>query len=306
MTGEGSGSTRAVTFTLLGAALFGTAGTAAALAPEGASPAALGALRMIIGALVLVAFVPLLGGSWRRLPALARRPAVWIMAATSAAYQPLFFGAVDRAGVALSTLLAVGATPIFSGLLGRVLLRQPLTRAWLGATLLAVSGLVLRSWGQFEAGELLGLVMAVTAGFSSACYMVAAKGELNRGAHAVELPGVAYLIGSIALLPILVTQPLGWIATPQGIAVAAYLGAVTMALANVNVIIGLRGMPPGPASTLLLADPLTATVLGVLVLGETITWLGIAGLILVLAGLVMQARALARTSKPERELAPVL
>ena len=306
MTGGTSGSTRAVAFAVSGAALFGTAGTAAALAPEGASPAALGALRLIVGALVLVAVVPLLGGSWRRLPALARRPAVWIMAATSAAYQPLFFGAVDRAGVALSTLLAVGATPIFSGLLGRVVLRQPLTGAWFGATVLAITGLALRSWGQFEAGELLGLVMALTAGLSSACYLVAAKGELDRGAHAVELPGVAYLIGSIALLPILITQPLDWIATPQGIAVAAYLGAVTMALANVNVIIGLRGMPPGPASTLLLADPLTATVLGVVVLGETMSWLGVVGLVLVLAGLVLQARALARTSPNAPDLAPVL
>lgn len=300
------GGLRSVALVLTGAALFGTAGTAAAFAPAGASPATLGTLRLLVGAVVLVALVPILGGSWRRLPGLVRRPAIWVMAVTSAAYQPLFFGAVDRSGVALSTLITVGAAPIFSGLLGRVILKQPLTRAWLAATVIAIAGLILRSWGSLDLGDALGVLMALAAGFALATYVVAAKGELDRGAHAVELPGVAYLLGSIFLIPILVTQPMAWVATASGLAVVVYLGVVTMSLANVSAIMGLRGMPPGPASTLLLADPLTATILGVVVLGESISPIGAIGLVLVLVGLVMQARALAQTTPAEPEPAPVM
>lgn len=297
---------RSVGLVLTGAALFGTAGTAAALAPAGASPAALGTLRLIVGAVILAALLPLLGGHWRSMTSLLRRRAIWIMAVTSAAYQPLFFGAVDRSGVALSTLLTVGAAPVFSGLLGRAVLRQPLTRAWVSATAIAVTGLILRSWGELEVGDILGIAMALAAGFAIACYVVAAKGELDRGAHSVELPAAAYLIGSILLIPVLVTQPLEWVASPSGLAVVIYLGAITMSVANVSVIMGLRGMPSGPASTLLLADPLTATMLGVLLLDESLSWIGAVGLILVLIGLVLQARAVTRDARVDPEPAPVM
>ena len=300
------GGVKSVALVLTGAALFGTSGTAAAFAPEGASPAALGTLRLLVGAVVLIALVPLLGGSWRRLPGLVRRPAIWVMAVTSAAYQPLFFGAVDRSGVALSTLITVGAAPIFSGLLGRAVLKQALTRAWMTATTIAIVGLVLRSWGSLDLSDALGVLMALAAGFALATYVVAAKGELDRGAHAVELPGMAYLLGSIFLIPILLTQPMAWVATASGLAVVVYLGVVTMSLANVSAIVGLRGMPPGPASTLLLADPLTATILGLVVLGESISWIGGLGLVLVLIGLVLQAQAVGRTKRDEPDPAPVM
>jgi len=72
-----------------------------------------------------------------------------------------------------------------------------------------------------------------------------------------------------------------------------YLGVATMAIGNVLTIRGMRHLPPGPAATLMLTDPVTATLLGVIVLHEAIPPLGLAGLALVLAGLVLQARALA-------------
>jgi DME family drug/metabolite transporter len=299
-------SVRSVAFVLTGAVLFGTAGTAAVLAPAAASPASLGALRLMIGAVILIALIPLIGGSLRRLSTLLRRRAVWIMAVAVAAFQPLFFGAVDRSGVALSTLLTVGAAPVVSGLLGRSVLRQPLTRAWMIATAVAVVGLFLRSWGELEMGDALGVAMALGAGVAIASYVVAAKGELDRGAHSVELPATAYLLGSILLIPILISQPLDWVASVAGLAVVIYLGAVTMAVANVSVIVGLRGMSSGPASTLLLADPLTATLLGVLLLDESLSWIGGVGLILVLIGLVLQARAVTRNARVDPEPAPVM
>ena len=287
-----------VSFVLFGAVLFGTAGTAAAFAPPEASPTSIGGMRLAIGAIALLLAIPLFRGRWRMVPQLLRRPTVWAMAVTTASYQPLFFGAVDRSGVALSTLLTVGSAPIFSGLLGRILLKQPLTGAWITATGVAILGLTLRSWGEFEIGDELGPVMAVAAGLAIAGYFVAAKAELSRGAHAVALPATAYGLGALLLLPVLLTQPLAWVATFEGITLAVYLGVMTMAVANVSVIVGLRGMAPGPAATLQLADPLTATLLGVLVLGERISVVGTLGVALVLVALVVQSRALTRATKP--------
>jgi DME family drug/metabolite transporter len=281
--------------------LLGTAGTAAALGPDSATPMTVGWMRLAVGAVALLAVMPLLGGSLGCLPRLLRRPTIWVMAAGAAAYQPFFFGAVERSGVALSTLVTVGSGPVFTGLLGWAVLRHRPNAAWVSATGLAILGLLLTAWRELRIDDGIGLLMALCAGFGSACYVIAAKVELDRGGHVIELPGVAYLLGALMLTPLVLAGSLAWLAAPGGWLMVVYLGVVTMALANVFQVRGLRGLPPGPAATLLLADPVTATVLGVLVLGETVPALGVVGLVLVLAGLLLQGRALSsqRTDEPE-------
>jgi DME family drug/metabolite transporter len=283
---------RSVVFVLLAGVLLGTAGTAAALGPDAATPLGVGGMRLVGGALVLVVLLPRLGGSRGNLPELLRRGRVWVMAAGAGFYQPCFFGAVDRSGVAVATLVAVGSAPVFTGLLGWAVLRHRPTAAWVGATVLAIVGLLLLSWGDLDLDDGVGLVLALGAGLCSSCYVVAAKGELDRGGNVVELPTAAYLLGSVLLAPLVVTEPLGWVASPSGLALVVYLGVVTMAIANVLLVRGMRGLPPGPTATLTLADPLTATVLGLVVLGEVLPPLGFAGIAVLLVALVLQARAL--------------
>lgn len=286
--------------------LLGTAGTAAALGPNAATPVAVGALRLALGAALLLTFLPWLGGTWANIPRLLRRPTIWVMGVGAGGFQPLFFAAVERSGVALSTLLAIGAAPAFTGLLSWAVLRTRPAARWAGATTIAVTGLTLLSWDDLGKGDPLGLMLAAIAGLCLACYVVAAKVELDRGGNVVELPGVAYLLGSLLLLPSLLQQPLSWIVTPGGLVLMFYLGGITMALANVLQIRGLRGLPSAPAVTLLLAEPVTATMLGILALGETITLRGALGLLTVLLGLFLQGRALGTTPTDPPEPQPAM
>ena len=284
-------TSRSVAMSLFGAVLFGTAGTAAALGPDGADPSVLGFMRLFLGAIALLVAVPFFGGSLRRLVILIRRPGVWVMAVCAGAYQPLFFGATARTGVALSTLVAVSFTPVVAGFVGWAVFRERPARAWFLATTVAVAGLALRSAGDLDVGNLSGLLMAAAAGSTTGCYLNAAKVELRRGGHPVELPALAYLIGSALLIPVVgngfKTVAFSW----SLLVLALYLGVVTMALANALNIEGLRGLPPGPAATLMLADPLTATALGVVVLGESLQVVAVVGMVLVMVGLVWQSRA---------------
>ena len=287
--------------------LFGTAGTAQSLGPTSAAPIAVGILRIQVGALALLAVMPLLGASRRRLPALWRRPQILVTAVAAALYQPCFFGAVSSVGVALGTLVAVGSEPVFAGLLGWVALRHRPTPSWLVATAIAVAGLALRSVGRLEGGgDLVGLVPALGAGLCSACYTVAAKHQLDRDATAIEVPAASFVLGGLLLAPLLLGQPLAWVASASGIALVGYLGIATMALANVVLARGIHGLPPGPAATLMLTDPVVATLLGVVVLGETLTPLAGLGVGLVLAGLVLQGLVVARSEPNDLEPAPVL
>lgn len=267
--------------------LFGTAGTAAALGPAGASSLSVGIIRILVGALVLLAVLPLLGGSLRRLGRLWRTPAMLVSASCAGVYQLCFFAGVRRAGVALGTLVAVGSAPIAAGLIGWVILGHRPTRGWLLSTLGCLAGLAMLSAPDLTAGgDRLGVVLALGAGLCVAGYNVSAKLQIARGVSTLEVPAASFVLASLVLLPVLATQPLGWLAQPSGVALALYLGAATMGLANVLLARGIRGLTPGPATTLMLADPAVATGLGVLVLGEVLAPGQILGMCLVLAGLI--------------------
>ncbi len=295
---------------ILAGVLFGTAGTAQALGPEGSTPVAVGVLRIIVGALSLLVAMPLLGRSPRSLFRLWRTRAMLVSALGAAVFQPLFFGGVDRAGVALGTLMAMGSEPVFAGLLGWAVLGHRPTRGWLAATALCVVGLVFRSAGS-GASEIgsevgVGLLMALGAGLCAALYSVSAKLQLERGATAMEITTGSFVLGGVLLLPLLAGQPLGWAVTPEGLALVLYLGIATMALANVLLTRGIHGLLPGPAATLMLVDPVVATMLGVLVLGEALAPLAALGVVLVLAGLVAQGVQVARSAPAREEPVPIL
>jgi DME family drug/metabolite transporter len=87
---------------------------------------------------------------------------------------------------------------------------------------------------------------------------------------------------------------IGWLGQPSGIALAAYLGVLTTGLAYVLFGRGLAVLPAAPVTTLVLAEPVVAALLGVTLLGEQLTPLGLAGSALVLAGLILQGAVAAR------------
>ena len=103
------------------------------------------------------------------------------------------------------------------------------------------------------------------------------------------------------LLPVLLAQPLAWLAAPGSVGIALYLGVVTMGVANVLFARAVHGLTPGPVTTLMLADPVVATVLGVVVLGERLAAPAIVGVVLLLGGLLLQGVLAAREPRTSVE-----
>ena len=294
-------SAGAVAAVVLAAVLFGTTGTAQELGPSGTTPLGVGAARLAVGGLVLLLVLPLLGASRSRAVALWRTPAGLTAGACTALYQVAFFAAVDRAGVALGTLVTIGSGPVVAGLLAVVVLRERAERAWLAATALCVSGLALLSLtGGTGGADAVGLLLALLAGTAYAAYTVVARhlmtggGRSPAGVQPSEVMGSAFGLGGLLLLPVLALQPVAWLGTPGGWALAAYLGLVTTTVAYVLFGRGLAVLPAGPVTTLVLAEPVVATALGVTVLGERLSAAGALGALLVLAGLGLQGVAAVR------------
>jgi DME family drug/metabolite transporter len=263
---------------LLSAVCFGTTGTAQALGPDGTEPAVVGATRILVGGALLAALAWRRDGDWPLLPVL-------IGAAGVAAYQLTFFAAVDETGVAVGTVVALGSGPVFAGLLAG----EPLTARWAAATGLAVAGVaVLVAAGASARVEPGGVALALGAGLSYATYTVAAKRLL--ATHPPEaVMARLFGLGAIALLPVLIVSGPGEVWSPGGVALAVYLGAIPTALAYVLFARGLRHLPAGEVATLTLAEPLTATALGALILDERPGTVALVGVALVLAGLAVLA-----------------
>ena len=97
-----------------------------------------------------------------------------------------------------------------------------------------------------------------------------------------------FALGALLLLPVLVASGGGGLGSPGGLALVVYLAAIPTALAYVLFARGLRRLTSGETATLTLAEPLTATVLGTLVLAERPGLLAVAGAALVLAGLAAE------------------
>ncbi len=290
----------AVLSVLAAAVLFGTTGTAQALGPDGTSPLGVGAVRLAVGGLALLLVLPLVGGSGRAATRLWRTPLGLAAGVCTALYQVCFFAAVDATGVALGTLVTIGSGPVFAGLLGAVLLRERVEPSWLVATGTCVGGLVLLSLagGLDGTADPWGLVLALASGVAYAAYTVAAKREMHAGHGPADVMASAFALGGLLLLPVLATQPLAWLSTPAGWVLAGYLGLGTTTAAYLLFGRGLAVLAAGPVTTLVLAEPLVATALGVGVLDERLPPLGVAGAGLVLAGLALQGLASARRRAP--------
>jgi DME family drug/metabolite transporter len=291
---------------LLAAVCFGTTGTAQALGPDSASAVTVGAVRIAVGAVLLAVVARVVaprGAGWGTVPrasAAGQAPAtgaaprsrgpVAVGAVGVAAYQLCFFAAVKDTGVAVGTVVALGSAPALAGLGGWLVDRRVPGRAWAMATALACAGvatLALAGGGSEVSAP--GVALAVGAGASYAAFTLASKRLLDQG-HGVE-PVMARLFGAgaILLIPVLLLGDLHWVTTAGGAAMALWLGAVPTAIAYLLFASGLRHLHANEVATLTLAEPVTATLLGAIVLGERPGAVAIAGIVVILAGLAVLA-----------------
>jgi DME family drug/metabolite transporter len=294
---------------LLGAAAWGSTGTAAHFAPAGTSSASIGAARIALGGLLLLAFAVSTAGrrlDIRRLLAASRRArAALVLAAVAVGgYQLCFFTAVRMTGVAIGTVVAIGSAPVFTGALSRLTGGPRLDVRWMAATAAAAAGCVVLVTGGQAGGVGAGGVgaggvgLALAAGCCYAIYAVAASRLIRAGNSETAVMGLLFGGAAVLLAPVLAAGSPGWLLTARGLALIAYLGVVTTALAYLFYGRGLRTVSAPVAVTLGLAEPVVAAILGLVVLGERLTITDFVGLALVGLALATLVGARAPVAPP--------
>jgi len=300
---------------VLAAALcFATTGTALALADVDGSPVSVGAARVLVGGgilgiIALVHRAMARGEAPRRMLRADPRSRVpaWVIVLVGAvgvlAYQPAFFAGTRMNGVAIGTVVALGSAPIATGVLDALIRRRRPSIRWFVATAIALVGVVLVSGMVSGTGtgtgtgtdtmiNPLGLLASFGAGASYALYTIASKLLLDRGWETTSTMGGIFGCAAVLSVPLLLgTSPFGssaaWLLTPEGIVLALWLGVVTTAVAYLLFGWGLRRLSPTTVATLTLAEPLGATLLGILVLHEQLSPMATVGIVVIAAGLTV-------------------
>ena len=270
----------------LAAMLWGTTGTSQALAPASATPIVVGTMRLVFGGATLLLFAQLRGDlrQWRQM----LRPELLWASVSVAAYQVCFFAAVKLTGVTVGTMVGLGSAPILAGLFAYLVRGEKLTQRWAIATILAVIGCVilLSSGSDTMIVDGRGVLLALGAGLSYTIFTLAHKAlsEQITGDGAMAL---SFVIGAIILLPTLPFYETSWIATGRGLLVLLHLGVLATGVSYLLFGRGLKTVPVATVGTLTLVEPLTAGLLGLLLLGERLTLFAGVGISLLFVGLVV-------------------
>ncbi|WLV24614.1 EamA family transporter [Aciduricibacillus chroicocephali] len=267
---------------LFAAMLWGTTGTTQALAPETAHPISIGAVRLAVGGLFLLILVLVTGKlSLRDWPIKAIVGASFCMAL----YQPLFFSAVSSTGVAIGTVVAIGSAPILSGLIEWAYLNTRPTRIWWFSTGISIIGcLLLFADKESVSADPVGILLALGAGLSFASYTLISRGIA--GDHSsLSLVAIVFTLSAIFLSPFLLIYDLSWIRSVRGVVASLQLGIVATGAAYLLFAKGLSNVSPSTAVTFALAEPMTAALLGFLVLEESLNITAWTGIFLLVIGI---------------------
>lgn len=275
-----------------GLAIFSVLSASMLFASGGATRAVIGfpgtgisfaSWRVLIGACGLLMYVTYKYGT-SGVKTLFRQPIMWAMGATTLIYQATFFTGAEKIGIAIGTLVALGLAPLLAGLVSWWMGLGKPTWQWAICTMTAIAGLALLT-GTAGNADPLGLGLVTLSGWSYSIFtVVGVKMVRNLGVTGAEVLAVAFTIGAIFALPVVGTTS-SWLDGPKPVAAILFAGLAATSLAYTLFGNGISHLSAGTVSTLTLFEPVTATSLGVFLLGESMNIRGWIGCAIIIAAL---------------------
>ncbi|HEX7405918.1 MAG TPA: EamA family transporter, partial [Candidatus Nanopelagicaceae bacterium] len=249
---------------ILAGIFFGTTGTAQALGPKAISGMTVGSARLICGALFLWLFTYFSPKTSTKIP----KGDLWLAAIGIALYQLTFFSAVRSTGVAIGTVTALGSAPALTGIVAFLITREKPSWRWFNATLITTCGIaVLANAKGFSHFNATGFALAICAGASYSLFAVTSKRVLTSGVEIPRAMSRIFALAAVLASPFLFIGNSHGLVSTKGMLMVLWLGLIPTAFAYIAYAYGLHGVKASTATTLILAEPATATLLAAVVLG---------------------------------------
>ncbi|MFJ3933372.1 DMT family transporter [Streptomyces sp. NPDC090029] len=301
---------RSLVYLVFAGAAWGTAGAAASLvfAAADLGPLALSFWRCVGGLLLLL---PVLALPARRRPVRTseprRRRLVRILGTGIGLtlFQSAYFAAVEATGLAVATVVTLGAGPVLIALGARLAMGERLGRGGVLAVAGALTGLAVLVLGGERAlvrppGIALALLSA--AGYAAITLLTRYLGRTGGGGDSLSTTAWAFAIGSAGLLPLALSEGvLPHTAEPARVVLLlVYVAAVPTALAYSLYFAGAARVRAATVSVIMLLEPVSAAVIAVALLGERLSVATVAGTLLLLSAVAGLSAAEARGAAARR------
>ena len=265
-------------------------------------PLAIGSFRFGIGFLFLLPLALLKGEAW---PARRDWAGVAGLGVLYFALFPILFNASLIFTTAARGALALSTLPLLTMLVGAALGSEALTARKSLGVLIAMGGValaLLSGLATAPEGAWRGDLLMVAAAFCMALYSIWSKPFIRRSG---PIPFTAMAMGVGALVLILVSLARGSFAPvaafgPAQWGAAFYLGAFGAALTFYLWAFALERATPTRVAISVTVNPITASIVGALLLHEPLSWNLLAGIATVFIGIAIATT----TARPALRLAP--
>ncbi|WP_344327801.1 DMT family transporter [Streptomyces macrosporus] len=306
---------RGLLYLIVAGIAWGTAGAAAALLYRvgDLGPVALSFWRYVGGIVLLLAFLPLRARGGRTAAPAApepRRRRVGRIVATGLGltlFQTAYFGAVQATGLAVGTVVTLGAGPVLIALGAWLTMGERPGRGGLVAVLGASAGLAVLCLGGGgatvrPAGVALALLSA--SGYAAITLLTRWTGRDGTGGDPYTTTTWAFGVGAVCLLPLGLAEGLLPHTTDplRVLFLMVYTAAVPTALAYALYFAGAAVVRAATASVIMLIEPVSAAVIAVVLLGERLTAATVLGTVLLLAAVTGLAVTEARPGSGARRV----
>ncbi|MFI6052817.1 DMT family transporter [Streptomyces violascens] len=226
-------------------------------------------------------------------------------------FQSAYFAAVEATGLAVATVVTLGAGPVLIALGARVALGERIGWAGTAAVAGALAGLTVIWIGNGggtvrPAGVVLALVSA--AGYAAITLLTRWLGRDGGGADPSATTAWAFGVAALCLLPFAGAEGLlpHTVEPVRVVFLLLYVAAVPTALAYALYFAGAAVVRAATVSVIMLLEPVSAAVIAVSVLGERITAATAAGTMLLLVAVIGLAAAETRQAARSRREPVVL
>ncbi|MFE3592547.1 DMT family transporter [Streptomyces niveus] len=225
-----------------------------------------------------------------------------------AVFQSAYFAAVEETGLAVATVVTLGAGPVLIALGAMLTMGERLGGSGLFAVVGALAGLaVLVLGGDGATVRPLGIAYAVlaAAGYAAITLLTRRLGQDGGKADALSTTAWAFAVAALCVVPLAGAEGLlPHTSEPaQVLWLLLYVAAVPTALAYALYFAGAAVVRAATVSVIMLLEPVSAAVIAVALLGERLTAATVVGTSLLLAAVVGLATAEARLASDRRKAA---
>lgn len=291
---QNKSSLSAILCVIAASVLWGTTGTASAFIPD-ISPLAVGAFSMGVGGVLLVlnAKNDLLSDRQK----LLSKPSLLFIGSLCVAIYPLaFYSSMRLAGVAIGTVISIASAPFFTVIMERLIGNKRVTSRWMVSFIFGVVGVILLTLGKTQYldinaqanNRILGVFLGLVAGLTYATYSWSARQMIENGVNSKSAMASMFGLSAILLLPSLLLTGGNLFLDAKHISVALYLAIAPMFFGYLLFGQALREIEASKATLITLLEPIVATILAIIIIGETFSPIGWLGMSLMIICLLLQ------------------